>query len=453
MIIFDRQCPYFLSILKSTTFHFISPRAHFDTFLEMYRLWDIAVLRSEGLHALRSENSWRPVITVDDGRSQHIYEVRLGSDGQNPDQKASGFRLHEANAPSITIKAWYRPMARRSKKKLLGAATCSLVQLETQSHKIEVSLVPQPNNINTNSSLSPIIFLRVKPASLTELQENVAIPTHNVQVFPSPYVVQSLPPSPDPNHLSPNILGLSMTPASTGSGGNTPRRSYDDIFEPLLLSSSSLLSPLTVPSPLPQYSDIDEHLSEFNLAERLISSFTIYRELKCAKLENDFEAAFAKQQEEWTYVAALLLALIAVNTAVFSVTPDSQFEVTSSARLTVATSSITSGLGLVCDVWFISRYRFSHTSTLTQRSLDLFGTYFFFSFSARIPMLCLLVSSMCLLAFLGIMAYVVSSDIVLIVGVCVGVGMTGQVWVFVAYWCARRVARGIRVVFRERCCV
>ncbi|SJK96885.1 uncharacterized protein ARMOST_00133 [Armillaria ostoyae] len=417
----------------------------------MDRIWDITVLRSEGLHALRSENSWRPVITIEDGRSQHLHEVRLGSDGQNPDQKASGFRLYEVNAPSITIKAWYRPMARRSKKKLLGTATYSLVQLEAQTHKIDVSLVPQANNINTNSSLLPIIFLRVKPALSTWPHENVATPTHNLQLSPAPDVCQSLPPSPDPSYLSPNMLGLSMTPASTGSGSSTPRRSYDDIFEPLLLSSSSLLSPMTVPSPLPQHCDIDEPLREFNIAERLISSFTIYRELKCAKFENDFEAAFSKQQEEWTYVAGLLLALIAVNTAVFSVTPDSQFGVTSSARLTVAASAITSGLGLVCDVWFISRYRFGPISTLTQRSLDLFGTHFFFAFSARIPMLCLVVSSMWLLAFIGIMAYVISSDVVLVVGIFVGAGMTAQVWVFVAYWCARKVGRGLRMVFRGRC--
>ncbi|KAK0475651.1 hypothetical protein EDD18DRAFT_194869 [Armillaria luteobubalina] len=416
----------------------------------MDRIWDITVLRSEGLHALRSENCWRPVITIEDGRSQRIHEVRLGSDGQNPDQKASGFRLYEVDASAITIKAWYRPMAKRSKKKLLGTATCSLVQLEAQTYKIDISLLTQPNNINTNSSLSPIIFLRVKPVSSTWTHENVATPTHSLQLLPAPDVVQSLPPSPDPGYLSPNMLGLSMTPGITGSSGGTPRRSYDDIFDTLLPLSSTPYSPLTVPSPLPQHRDVDEPLPEFSLIERLISSFTIYQELKCAKLEKDFEAVFSKQREEWTYVAALLLALIAVNTAVFSVTPDSQFEVTSSARLTIAASAMTSGLGLLCDVWFISRYRFGPTSTLTQRSLDLFGTHFFFAFSARIPMLCLVVSSMWLLAFVGIMAYAVSPDVVFIVGVFVGVGMTAQVWVFVVYWCVRKVGRGLRMVFRER---
>ncbi|KAK0440654.1 uncharacterized protein EV420DRAFT_1650407 [Desarmillaria tabescens] len=407
----------------------------------MYRIWDITVLRSESLHTLRSENCWRPVITIEDGRSSNVYEVRLGSDGQNPDQKVSGFRLYEETAPVITIKAWYRPMARKSKKKLLGSATYSLVELEAQTHKIKVSLIPQRNNINTNSSSPPIILLRVKPVTGTSPT------THNLQLSPAPDIVHSLPPSPDPNHLSPNILGLSMTPSSGSvSGSSTPRGVYDDIFEHLL-SSSSLLSPLTVPSPLPQHSDIDDPLPELNLVERLVSAFTIYRELKCARLEKDFEAAFGKQQEEWTYVAGLLLALIAVNTAVFAITPDSQFAVSSPARLTVAASATTSGLGLVCDIWFISRYRFGPTSTLTQRSLDFFGTYFFFAFSARIPMICLLASSVWLLVFLGIMACVVSVDVVLVVGVIVGLGMTAEVWVWVVYWCARRVVRGVRVGF------
>ncbi|KAK0440178.1 uncharacterized protein EV420DRAFT_1279281, partial [Desarmillaria tabescens] len=177
----------------------------------------------------------------------------------------------------------------------------------------------------------------------------------------------------------------------------------------------------------------------------------IYRELKCARLEKDFEQAFGKQQEEWTFaglvgrlfcfVLIAELTLVLVNTAVFAITPDSKFTVPSSARLTVAASATTSGLGLVCDIWFISRYRFGPTSTLTQRSLDLFRTHFFFAFSARIPMICLLVSSVWLLVFLGIMACVVSVDVVLVVGLIVGLGMTAEVWVLVGYWCARRVRR------------
>ncbi|KAK0197633.1 hypothetical protein F5146DRAFT_1016262 [Armillaria mellea] len=376
----------------------------------MDRIWDITVLRSKDLHSLRSETSWRPVITIEDGCSQHVHQVRLGSDGQNPDQKASSFRLYEVNTPSITIKAWYRTMARKSKKKLLGIATYSLVQLETQTHKISVSIVPQPNNINTNSSLSPIIFLRVKPVSSNQSHENVTTPSHNLRLFPARDVVQSLPPCPDPGYLNSNMLGLSMTSASTSSSCSTPRR-------------STLISPLTVPSPLPQYRDVDEPLPEFNLTERLISSFTIYRELKCAKLEKDFEVAFSKQQEEWTYVAAfaLMIASHSVNTAVFSVTSDSEFQVTSSSRFTVAASAITSGLGLVCNVWFISRYRFGPTS---------------YSYAT---------------AFVGIMAYVISADVVLVVGIFVGAAMTAQIWAFGVYWCARKVGRGLRIVFRERC--
>ncbi|KAK0197622.1 hypothetical protein F5146DRAFT_1130485 [Armillaria mellea] len=142
------------------------------------------------------------------------------------------------------------------------------------------------------------------------------------------------------------------------------------------------------------------------------SQIVIY-DLPGTEIEKDFEVAFSKQQEEWTYVAALLLALIAMNTTVFSVTSDSEFQVTSSSRLTVATSAITSGLGLIC-----------------------LGQYVFFTFSARIPMLCLVVSSMWLLAFVGIMAYVISADAVLVVSIFVGAGMTAQVWVFAAYWCA-----------------
>ncbi len=55
------------------------------------------------------------------------------------------------------------------------------------------------------------------------------------------------------------------------------------------------------------------------------------------------------------------------------------------------------------------------------------------------------------LAFLGIMVYVISSDIVLVVGVFVGAGMTAQIWVFVLYCCVRKVGHGLRMMLTWWC--
>ena len=43
-----------------------------------------------------------------------------------------------------------------------------------------------------------------------------------------------------------------------------------------------------------------------NLAERALASFTVYKELKKARLDSQYERMFGRLQREWTYASSLV---------------------------------------------------------------------------------------------------------------------------------------------------
>lgn len=146
-------------------------------------------------------------------------------------------------------------------------------------------------------------------------------------------------------------------------------------------------------SVLPQYTERIEVPPEPgpNFFERVISSFTVYSEMKHARCHDDFDRIFTRLQLEWTYTAGIvslvlyiahpyssnqLVALAAVDTAVFSISPDSIFAVNPLARGAVAASSIASGLGITCATWCLVRYAWVNLEIFLVSSLTAGVTVF-----------------------------------------------------------------------------
>ncbi|RDX44259.1 hypothetical protein OH76DRAFT_1487213 [Lentinus brumalis] len=54
--------------------------------------WHLTVIRTRGLHFMRPEKSWRPIVnlSVIEANRDHglTHEVVLGCDGQNPNMKS-----------------------------------------------------------------------------------------------------------------------------------------------------------------------------------------------------------------------------------------------------------------------------------------------------------------------------------------------------------------------------
>lgn len=57
---------------------------------------------------------------------------------------------------------------------------------------------------------------------------------------------------------------------------------------------------------LPQYTEKVEVPDDMNFAERFLSSFTCYRELRDATVESDYGAVYVRLQMEWTYTGGLV---------------------------------------------------------------------------------------------------------------------------------------------------
>lgn len=191
-------------------------------------------------------------------------------------------------------------------------------------------------------------------------------------------------------------------------------------------------SPNEIPAVLPQYSERDPASDGLNIFGRLVSTFTLYNELRSVRLEDQYEPIFRRQLSEWTYVGGCLIALASVDAAVFAIGSDSLFEITPVARSLIATSSTSSGLGIVCTAWFIFRYNFAPTPVISTRARDIFDSYFFFALSARMPVVCMLISGGALMVFLVIVAWESYPEGVLVVSGFVGMMMTLQflVWGF-----------------------
>ncbi|KAK7025998.1 hypothetical protein VNI00_015829 [Paramarasmius palmivorus] len=214
-----------------------------------------------------------------------------------------------------------------------------------------------------------------------------------------------------------------------------------------------------------QYSKA-EHDQAFKSIESVNSfvSATVIEGGEFSRLEEEakmrVERVYQRLQNEWSYVGALLVALAAVDTAVFAISPDALFAVSTVARPMVATSSVCSGCGIACVVWFLWWYGWGSgvgfgghdgagsglggVDGFMSRALDINKTYVSFALAARMPAFCMVCSAVSLMAFLAVVAYDAAPVIVWIVCCGVAVGMSGQFIV----WGLVKLVLGIRAAVK-----
>ncbi|KAL0566327.1 hypothetical protein V5O48_015691, partial [Marasmius crinis-equi] len=208
-----------------------------------------------------------------------------------------------------------------------------------------------------------------------------------------------------------------------------------------------------------------------SLAGRFGSSLTVAGDGDFERLEREarerVEKVYTRLQMEWTYVAGLLVALAAVDTAVFAISSDSLFAISSYARPLVATASVCSGCGIVCVVWFLWWYGWASgvgvgaqggvggglggVEGFMSRALDVNKTYVSFALASRMPACLMLLSALAMMGFLAVVAYDAAPIIVWVVCSGVVVGMCGQfvIWGIIravrgVIWGVRGVGRGVR---------
>jgi hypothetical protein len=98
--------------------------------------------------------------------------------------------------------------------------------------------------------------------------------------------------------------------------GEDVRRDCDDDDDPVTPPLTSEPAPYWLfPSLLPSYTEKIEVDSPPSYVERALSSFTMYRELKEATLDSQFEAVFQRLQQEWTFVGGLVRTFLPLDSS------------------------------------------------------------------------------------------------------------------------------------------
>ncbi|KAK7005795.1 hypothetical protein R3P38DRAFT_3039633 [Favolaschia claudopus] len=450
-----------------------------------------AFVRAYGMHLMRPEKSWRPIVTVEVDKTLR-HETVLGSDGQNINLKDC-FYLPEATISSqVEIKIYYRSQSKKKGKKrvLVGTTSSSLGGL-WKRHGREPKLTLQCQNHANRSVQSrgrpqkgALIHLRLRPPpSFTAAEANPGVseedevedgyasssssssssspstPSNDSDTLVPPFI-EAQPPQPlrRRRRVRGYCVNSDEEPESYSETDDDDERKplFDDDEEPPIPPTPVKISfnPIEwiAASLLPQYTERIEVPPESNFFERAISSFTFYGELKNAGCQDDFSMVFNRLQLEWTYTAGILVALAAVNTAVFSISPDSIFAISPVALGAVAASSVASGLGIACATWFLVRYAWVDVETFIARAEDMdisftessTRSYFFFALTSRLPSLLMLTSSISLMVFLAIVAWSAWPTAVIVGCFLVGLLMGLQFLVFSLMFVVKSVRKVLR---------
>ncbi|KIY70698.1 hypothetical protein CYLTODRAFT_171757 [Cylindrobasidium torrendii FP15055 ss-10] len=366
--------------------------------------WGFTVIRASNVrHLGPNKRPWKPTITLQiqaagpvDCDAAPTHDVCLGIKGENPNQKHRIYiQNHSQNAKRnerLCVKIWHESQTKKKTKRrsLIAQSTISLSDLGKRCQiagktPLDIQLTPQVSRKESSSRPGPIVTLHVHPPASTSTLE--ANEEDSDALFDEDTETES--------HSSmPSTPSSTYQPLDEVAIGDEGIQGYLDDIE---------CNPNQVPDVLPQYSERDP--SEKSLAEKVVGSFTHYDEMRSASLEDQLDPVFQRLKSEWSYVGTVMVALAAVDAALFAIGQDAMFPIDSVSRTAVAVSSAASGLGIVCTGWFIFRYTFAPTPLIIQRCKDVFDSYIFFSISARVPMACMTVSAISLVTFLLIAAY------------------------------------------------
>ncbi|KAF9524634.1 hypothetical protein CPB83DRAFT_886178 [Crepidotus variabilis] len=466
--------------------------------METQLTWQLTIVLLEGLRLIRPDKSWRPIITLEVD-NHHIHETTLGVDGQCVNQKEC-FHFHDATPGTpIEVKVWHRSSSKKKKRRILVAsASHSLGELlKKQDTGLDVSIRLQCRNADQKPTCSrgrpqkgAMLRIKLKPPS-------VPTPAHSEGDVRRSWSADDESSSSDDSSLH-SLRGelhsertQLLQPPSTirrrikGYAINTDDEIYstdsecvpdikrldedksitcvgdgDEYFDDTLTIHAypkDIIQLTTGPNgeimasnvPLPMYTEKLTVPPDFIGPERFLASFTMYGELSVARTPEEFDSPIRRLQQEWGYNGAMLCALAAVNTAVFALSPDTIFAVNTYAKSAIALSSISSGVGIATDAWFLLRYNWIEPTTFITRARDVYGKYIFFSLSARVPTLCMFIASLSLMAFLGLVAFNTWPQAVLAFCFLVGVVMTLQFLVYGVHIAAKTVATGGRAGGRQ----
>ncbi|KAI0299943.1 hypothetical protein BC826DRAFT_719646 [Russula brevipes] len=455
--------------------------------------WQFTVLRSQNLAMLRPEKSWRPIITMEvDG--QHKHEIMLGIDGQNPNQREILSLHHVHHQTRIKLDVWHKSQSKaksRKRRHLVASAAMPLgdvMKKQGTDPYVELRLsgvpaVPAARKKSVTQKYQPCASLRIRlrpplsamlPPHYQDNDEDNLSFSSSADRSPSDSLVtpvtaefEDTPPwasgvSEDPppglrrrkrskkgyridseeeEHSGESDCYLSEGEAEEAkaccpwdpplSSDEAPTSHPDSLEIRTYTHAPSAIS-IILPSLLPitYVTDNISVTSSASFASSAFDTLTYHRELREAQVDSDFDRVVAKLVSEWYYTGASLLSIAAVDTTVFGFSPDNLFSVDSIAKRSLIISSMAAAIGLLIDIWFIFAYSGADACKFQTLALDLYGSYFFFALSSRLPIIALFVAVLTLVVFLGTIAWNAWPTAVLVMCVLTGVLISLQ---FIVY--------------------
>ncbi|KAF7351889.1 hypothetical protein MVEN_01150600 [Mycena venus] len=163
------------------------------------------------------------------------------------------------------------------------------------------------------------------------------------------------------------------------------------------------------------------------LALKILSNCTPYSALEAATSDAECEQVIKTLKSEWlTIFRWVVPALGTMDIALLVIDPQSVFTIDLVSRRAIAASSAATLLGFFSDLWFLGRYYSLQPKMFMTQTKDVYGSYAFFSLSARLPSLAVLISILALSVFIGRVAYQVLPAFVIVLGVVFAVVMILQ---------------------------
>ncbi|KAH9988210.1 hypothetical protein BJV77DRAFT_1022858, partial [Russula vinacea] len=379
---------------------------------------------------------WRPIVTMEvDGQRKH--EVVLGVDGQNRIREKLCFCDHDAHhRTQIKLDVWHKSQSKTKSRR--------------RRHHVASALIPL-GEVMRKQGTDPYVELCLSGVRTTRkksmMQKRHPCASLLVRLRPPPSAVRDNDGSED----DVSLLGSDKSPSDTlvtpvtDEPENTPpwasgvfeeqpsglrRRKIDkgycidsgeecsgesdyclsegeteetacDPWEPSISPDEYPTTPRQIPSDSDILSpDNVSATSGASLASSAFDMLTYHRELREAQMDSDFDRILSKLLSEWYYTGASLLSIAAV----FGFSPDHLFNVDSFAKRSLIISSVAAAIGLFVDVWFIFAYSGADVRKFHTLAVDVYGSYFFFSLSSRLPLFALIVSALALVGFLGAVA-------------------------------------------------
>ncbi|KAH9046997.1 hypothetical protein EDB83DRAFT_2677131 [Lactarius deliciosus] len=472
-----------------------------DQYFDTNEPWQFIVLRSQNMGMLRPEKSWRPIITLEvDGRHKH--EVILGVDGQNPNQRDILLFHHAHYQTQIKLDVWHKSQSKaksRKRRRLVASASMALgdaVKRQGTEPYVELSLssIPAAKRKSMAQNSWPSLLVRLRPpqsaipfliehsheSDRLSLASSDDKESSDTLVMPGTDEREDLPPwssaisegPPTGLRRRKKVKGYCINSEEERSGESDypfsgseaedikacdtwePPIPYDessDTYPDSLEIRTNTNSPSTISPSLIPTSYVDNISvtsgTGISYASSTFDTLTYHRELREAqatRLDSDFDRILGKLLQELIYYPSYFPPLRDVDTTVFGFSSGNLFDVDGVARRALIISSVASALGLFVDVWFILAYSSADVHNFQTLAVDLYGSYFFFALSSRLPLVALFVAVLALVVFLGAIAWAAWPAAVLVMCVLAGVLVGLQ---FIVYGC-HRVALGLAWMVR-----